>query len=106
MKTILTLFIACVLWLMSLPAHPYTWEPPLHMEWELAPPRGVWTVYIESDHFKMPLKRDLPVIERVTAYERFIHAAAPGPVTAAPEPATIVLLASGLVGLWGVRRRK
>lgn len=83
------------------------WQPELTFIWPSTFPVFA-PIIIRATHFEWLYDPDRPYsqqVGRILAFERFIHEVESRSISQTPEPGTLVLLASGLVGLVAVRRR-
>ena len=108
MKFIHIILIASILYLWTLPVYGSTWAP--EVEWVVeANMDAPWKLYQVSEHFKWERKfwKAVP-FERIYAAERLVHYAleAQERPVATPEPTSLLLLGSGLVGLAVARRKR
>ena len=109
MKTLLILFILMILWLFTLPVYGSTWEPTVEWVIEVQGGEFPFTVYVQSEHYRVKWDGSCPqLFERVEAAEYLLHYAieAQARPVATPEPVTLLLLGSGLVGLVWARRKR
>ena len=105
MKTLLTLYLCLVLWLLSVPAHGST-----HYGWLIVcRPDVPWEVYQVTDHFKWRWGAGSHhPVERIDIAEDLIQSVVKDyrtTQTPVPEPSTLLLLASGLgILVWRKKR--
>lgn len=106
MKTILTIYLCLVLWLLAFPAHGST-----HYEWLIVcRPGETWEIFQVTDHFRWEWGAgSYHPVERIDVAEGLVQAVIRenriSETAAVPEPSTMLLLASGLAAL-AIRRKR